>query len=44
MVGAEMVSLWPRVRRGDFDSTGPGTPLCDQVLGFLKGLVVERRE
>jgi membrane protein len=44
IVGAEMVALWPRVRRGEFESTEPGEPLRDQVLGFLKGLVVERRK
>jgi len=44
IVGAEMVALWPRVRGGDFDSTKPGEPLPAQVLGFLKGLVIERRK
>jgi hypothetical protein len=32
------------VRRGEFDDGGDGTPLGEQIRGFLRGLVFERRE
>ena len=45
LLGAEYAALWPRVRAGEFDSTnGDGEPLGRQVLGFLRGLVLERRD
>lgn len=44
LVGAEMAALWPRVRRGAFDSTGgPSIPLHQSVARVLKGLVVRDR-
>ena len=44
LMGAEFAALWPRVRRGEFDDGGDGTPLGEQVRGFLRGLVLERKE
>lgn len=46
LIGAEMAALWPRVRRGDFDSPPDeeGEPFGRQVLGFLRGLVVDTSE
>jgi membrane protein len=43
LLGAEFAALWPRVRRGEFDAGGDGTPLGEQIRGFLRGLVFERR-
>ena len=43
LLGAEFAALWPRVRGGEFDGTGEGKPLREEVLGFLRGLVIERR-
>lgn len=43
LLGAEYAALWPRVRAGEFDDTGPGKPLREEVRDFLRGLVVERR-
>ena len=42
LLGAEYATLWPRVRAGEFDSTGPGKPLREEIRDFLRGLVVER--
>ena len=43
LLGAEMATLWPRVRAGEFeDSDGDGEPFGEQVRGFLRGLVIER--
>ena len=45
LVGAEMAALWPRVRAGEFDSTGgPRAPLPRRVLGLLRSLVVRDRD
>jgi membrane protein len=45
LLGAEMATLWPRVRAGEFDdSNGDGEPFGEQVRGFLRGLVIERRK
>ena len=45
LMGAEFAALWPRVREGEFDAEGgDGTPLGEQVRGFLRGLVFERRK
>ena len=45
LLGAEMATLWPRVRAGEFDdSDGDGEPFGEQVRGFLRGLVIERRK
>jgi membrane protein len=45
LLGAEMATLWPRVRAGEFDdSDGDGKPFGEQVRGFLRGLVIERRQ
>jgi membrane protein len=45
LLGAEMATLWPRVRAGEFDdSDGDGEPFGEQVRGFLRGLVLERRK
>lgn len=42
LLGAEYAALWPRVRAGEFDD-GPGKPLREEIRGFLRGLVLERR-
>jgi membrane protein len=43
LLGAEMATLWQRVRAGGFDdSDGDGEPFGEQVRGFLRGLVIER--
>ena len=42
LLGPEYAALWPRVRAGEFDG-GPGKPLREEVRGFLRGLVLERR-
>jgi membrane protein len=45
LLGAEMATLWPRVRAGEFDdSDGDGEPFGERVRGFLRGLVIERRK
>jgi membrane protein len=45
LLGAEFGALWPRVRAGEFDSAnGDGEPFGAQVRGFLRGLVLERRQ
>jgi membrane protein len=44
LMGAEFAALWPRVRRGEFDDGGDGTPFGEQIRGLLRGLVFERRE
>ncbi|MGH2990363.1 MAG: YihY/virulence factor BrkB family protein [Solirubrobacterales bacterium] len=44
LMGAEFAALWPRVRRGEFDDGGEGKPLAEEIRGFLRGLVLERRE
>lgn len=44
LIGAEMAALWPRVRRGAFDSPGgPSVPLNQRVWRLLKALVVRER-
>jgi membrane protein len=43
LMGAEFAALWPRVRRGEFDDGEDGTPFGEQIRGFLRGLVFERR-
>lgn len=42
LLGAEYAALWSRVRAGEFDH-GPGKPLREEIRGFLRGLVLERR-
>jgi membrane protein len=42
LLGAEYAVLWPRVRRGEFDGTGEGRPLGEEIRRFLRGLVFER--
>jgi membrane protein len=44
LMGAEFAALWPRVRRGEFDDSGEGKPFGEEVRGFLRGLVFERRD
>jgi membrane protein len=45
LLGGEFAALWPRVRAGEFDdSDGDGEPFGEQVRGFLRGLVIERRK
>lgn len=44
LMGAEFAALWPRVRRGEFDDSGEGEPFGEEVRGFLRGLVFERRD
>lgn len=36
LLGAEVASKWPCVRRGDYD--GPGEPFSQQLRGFVRGL------
>jgi membrane protein len=44
LMGAQFAALWPRVRGGEFDGGGEGKPLGEEIRGFLRGLVLERRE
>jgi membrane protein len=45
LLGAEMATLWRRVRAGEFDdSDGDGEPFGERVRGFLRGLVIDRRK
>jgi membrane protein len=45
LLGAEMATLWRRVRAGEFDdSDEDGEPFGERVRGFLRGLVIDRRK
>ncbi len=43
LFGAEMVSVYPRARRGDFPPPAPGPPLHVAAWRFLRGLFVSDR-
>jgi len=44
LLGAEMAAEHPRVMRGDYAQTGPGTPLRETVLRTVRGLFVRHPE